>query len=360
MIDLKKMLEAGVHFGHKTSRWSPKMRPFIWGAKNRVHLIDVSKTAFLLERAGKFLKEVASTGGKFLLVGTKKPAQSIIQKTANTVHMPFVVHRWVGGTLSNYDQVKKAVTRLLHMRDVLQKSTTHYKKKEISMIQKEVARLEKNVGGIIDLDYPPAAIIIVDVTKERSAVKEASRLGIPVVALVDTNADPEGVTFVIPGNDDSPKSITFIFDFLTEQIKEGVSTYEATLAKTRAAELEARKAQVKAVTEAKELHAKMERKAHVQPTKAPEKHETHEAKHHDEKIEKPKIEHVKTEHTKVEKTEKIEVKPRTPKVAEPEHKKAANVETKKAAEPEHKEIKKVARPTAAAKQPEKKTTAKKE
>jgi len=164
-MDLKQLLEAGVHFGHKTSRWSPKMRPYIWGAKNHIHLIDVSKTALLLERAGKFITEVTSTGGQFLFVGTKKAAQPIIQTAASSLNMPFVIHRWVGGTLSNYDQVKKAVTRLLHMRDVIQKAGSHYKKKEISMIQKEIARLEKNVGGIIDLNYPPAGIIVVDVKK---------------------------------------------------------------------------------------------------------------------------------------------------------------------------------------------------
>jgi len=222
MIDLKEMIAAGVHFGHKTSRWAPRMRPYIWGAKNRVHLIDVSKTAFLLERAGNFLKEVASTGGKFLFVGTKKPAQSIIEGAAKATKMPYVIHRWVGGTLSNYEQVKKAITRLLHMRDIMQKSSTHYKKKEISMIQKEIARLEKNVGGIIDFDYPPAAIVLVDAKKEHSAVREASRLNIPIIALVDTNTDPEGISFVIPANDDSPKSIAFVLAYLEGRVLEGI------------------------------------------------------------------------------------------------------------------------------------------
>jgi small subunit ribosomal protein S2 len=262
MIDLKQMLEAGVHFGHKTSRWSPKMRPYIWGAKNRVHLIDVSKTAILLERAGNFLKDVSRTGGKLLFVGTKKPAQAIIQKAAATTRMPFVIHRWVGGTLSNYEQVKKAVTRLLHMRDVLQKSATHYKKKEISMIQKEIARLEKNVGGIIDFDYPPAAIIVIDVKKEHSALKEALRLGIPVVALVDTNSDPSGITHVIPSNDDSPKAINFVISYLEGRILEGLKEYENAQAKVRAeqdakrlADQEARKAAAKAAADAHAAHA---------------------------------------------------------------------------------------------------------
>ncbi len=268
-IDLKQMLEAGVHFGHKTSRWSPKMKPFIWGAKNHVHLIDVSKTALLLERAGKFLKEVASNGGKFLFVGTKKAAQGLIQQSATSVHMPYVIHRWVGGTLSNYDQVKKAVTRLLHMRDIVKKSTTHYKKKEISMIQKEIARLEKNVGGIIDLDYPPAALIVVDAKKECSAIKEAERLNIPVIALVDTNTDPDGVAFVIPSNDDSPKAISFVIDYLESSIKEGVKLHEATKAKAVLARKEAADAKNKEAKEIKEAKESSEKQEAIKKAAAP-------------------------------------------------------------------------------------------
>lgn len=275
MIDLKQMLEAGVHFGHKTSRWSPKMRPFIWGAKNKVHLIDVSKSAILLERAGNFLSAVTAQGGKCLLVGTKKAAQPIIEKTAAATGMPYVIHRWVGGTLSNYEQVKKAVTRLLHMRDVVEKGLGHYKKKEISMIQKEIARLEKNVGGIINFDYPPAALVVVDAKKEASAVKEASRLGIPVIALVDTNTDPDGVSIVIPTNDDSPKAISFVVDYLEARIKEGVELFTTEKARRQREEAEARKnaaaAKAAATVKAVEDRAhKAEEKTAAQPEKAKE------------------------------------------------------------------------------------------
>ncbi len=227
MLDLREMLKAGVHFGHKTSRWCPKMRPYIWGSKNRIHLIDVSKTAMLLEKIGSLVKEVSSQGGVFLFVGTKKAAQPIIEKAAKETKTPFVINRWVGGTLSNYEQVKKAVTRLLHLRDVAEKSIGYYKKKEIVMIQKEIARLEKNIGGIIDFVFPPAALIVVDAKKERAAVKEAQAQGIPVIAIVDTNTDPEGVTHIIPANDDSPKSIQFLIEYLAEQIKEGQKIYAA-------------------------------------------------------------------------------------------------------------------------------------
>lgn len=277
MIDLKQMLAAGVHFGHKTSRWSPKMKPYIWGAKNHVHLIDVSKTAYLLEHAGKFLKDVAGTGGKFLFVGTKKPAQAIIQKVATSVKMPYVIHRWVGGTLSNNDQVKKAVTRLLHMRDILKKSTTHYKKKELSMIQKEIARLEKNVGGIIDFEYPPAGLIVIDAKKESSAIKEARRLGIPVIGLVDTNTDPEGVTFIIPTNDDSPKAISFIMDHIEQYVKEGTAAYAATKAQEAAARAKAQAAKAETKKEAAPVKEKEVEKKEAEKVAAPKETEAEKA-----------------------------------------------------------------------------------
>lgn len=221
-IDIKDLLVAGVHFGHKSSRWAPRMRPYIWGVKNKIHLIDVSKTAFLLERAGAYLQHHAAQGAQFLFIGTKKAAQDLIRKTASDLGMPFVVHRWLGGTLSNFDQIKKAMTRLLHLSDVIAKPVSNYTKKERVGIQKEIERLDKNVGGMLELRYPPAAVIVVDAKKEQSAVKEAARLGIPVISIVDTNTNPEGVNFVIPANDDSPKSIAYILNYLKASIEEGM------------------------------------------------------------------------------------------------------------------------------------------
>jgi len=221
MIDFKELLKAGVHFGHKTSFGNPKMRPYIWGAKNRIHLIDVSKTAILLEYAGKKIKEFASEGKDILWIGTKKPAQKIIEKIGNDLKMPSVINRWIGGTLSNYAQVKKAITRLLHLRDILKKSTSYYTKKELVMLQKQVNRLEKNIGGIIELSFPPAAVVVIDAKKEHSAVKEAFGMEIPVIALVDTNTDPSFVNYVIPGNDDSPRSIQFVLEYLEQCAAEG-------------------------------------------------------------------------------------------------------------------------------------------
>ena len=226
MLDLKKMLEAGIHFGHKTSRWNPSMSTYIWGARNKVHLIDVAKTAFLMERTGRYLKRIAAEGKSFLWIGTKKPARKIIKETAGSLKMPYVINRWIGGSLSNFDQIKKAITKLLYLRESLDKATRHYKKKELSMIQKEIERLERNIGGIMDLKYPPAAIIIVDAKKEQSAIKEAKGLGIPIIAMVDTNTRPDGINFVIPSNDDSVRSIQFIMDYLADSVKEGQKLFQ--------------------------------------------------------------------------------------------------------------------------------------
>lgn len=267
-IDLKEMLKAGVHFGHKTSRWSPKMRPYIWGSKNKVHLIDVSKTAFLLEKVGEFVKDTTANGGTLLFVGTKKSAQECVKNAAVALNMPYVVHRWVGGTLSNFDQVKKAITRLLHLQDVVKKSATHYKKKEIGTLQKEIMRLEKNIGGIVNLAYPPAAIVVVDAKKEQAAVKEASRLGIPVVALVDTNTDPEGVTFVIPANDDSPKSIIYIVSYLEARVREGLTLCKENKEKERV-EYEAKRVALRKEKEATVVKQVVEPKKEAVVAQAP-------------------------------------------------------------------------------------------
>lgn len=240
MVSLKQLAQAGVHFGHKTSRWHPKMKPYIWGSRNKIHLINIAKTAFLLERAQNFLKELAQNGKPILWVGTKKSAQKAIIDQATKLDMPYVSHRWIGGTLSNYDQVKKAVTRLLHLRDVVQKPSHRYTKKEQSVLQKEIERLEKNFGGIIDLKAIPSALVIVDARKERSAIKEALVMGIPVVALVDTNTDPSGINYVIPGNDDSPKSIELILSALAESVAQGAAVAKENQEKERAEKQAAR------------------------------------------------------------------------------------------------------------------------
>ncbi len=223
MIDFKKLVKAGVHFGHQTSRWLPKMSPYIWGVKSNIHLIDVSKTAHQLEKSARFLQKVAGEGKQILWVGTKKAARVVIKDVATKLNMPYVNHRWVGGTLSNFAQVKKSITRLLHYEDVLEKSEKypHYTKKELSKVKKNVDRMQNVIGGIRKLAWPIGAIVLVDVNKEHSALKEAVKVGVPVVALVDTNSDPSLVDYVIPANDDAPHSIAILLEYLQAAVEKG-------------------------------------------------------------------------------------------------------------------------------------------
>ncbi len=250
MIDLKKLVEAGVHFGHHSSKWHPKMKPYIWGTRNKVHLINVAKTAFLLDRAEKFLESAAAEGKQILWVGTKKTAQPLVRALADKLEMPYVYHRWIGGTLSNFEQVRKAITRLLHFRDVVAKSSARGTKKEYSVMLKEIERLEKNIGGISAMHGLPAAIVVVDAKKERAVIKEANNVGIPVVCLVDTNTDPSGVSYLIPANDDSPKSIEVIFEQLALGISRGKAVAAAN-AQEAAAKVAAERAARKKIADDK-------------------------------------------------------------------------------------------------------------
>lgn len=219
---VNKLFELGAHFGHRSSKFHPDMAPYVWGVKNGMHLIDLNKTAFLIEHACNQIEEVLAQGGQVLWVGTKKQAQKSILEAATVLSQPYVIHRWIGGTLTNSDQVKKAVTRLLHMRDVIAKPIGNVKKKQISMLRKDLDRLEKNVSGIVGLRGKPAVLIVVDVKREATAIKEAKRCNIPVIALVDTNAPAELVDVVIPANDDSQKSIGFIIHKLMEAANKGI------------------------------------------------------------------------------------------------------------------------------------------
>lgn len=229
MIDFRELVKNGVHFGHQTSRWCPKMAPYIWGHKNNVHLIDVSKTAHQMERAAAFLESIAEKGRPIMWIGTKKAAQEAIKTAAQKLEMPFVSYRWVGGTLSNYGQVKKSVTKMLHFEDVVQKSEKypHYTKKELVVFQKQLSRLAKNVGGIRSLTWPVGALVIVDVDKEQAALKEAVAMGVPIVAMVDTKSDPSLVTIPIPANDDAPRSVKCVIDFLAEAVQRGKDKRQA-------------------------------------------------------------------------------------------------------------------------------------
>ncbi|MFA6065875.1 MAG: 30S ribosomal protein S2 [Candidatus Babeliaceae bacterium] len=227
MIDLKLLIKNSVQYGHQTWRWCPKMRPYIWGHKGGVHLIDVSKTAHQMEKAAKFLESIAASGQPILWVGTKKAAQAAIKKASESSNSPSVTHRWIGGTLTNNSQVKKSITKLLHYQDILSKTEQYsYTKKEFGVFQKIVERLLKNIGGIRTLGWPVGAVVVVDVKKEHVVVKEAVAAGIPVVALVDTNGDPSMVDIVIPGNDDVPRAIEVVLDYLAEAVNKGQAQAE--------------------------------------------------------------------------------------------------------------------------------------
>ncbi len=235
MINFRELAKKGVHFGHQTSRWCPKMAPYIWGSKNKTHLISLEKTAYQLEKSAQFLKNLALEGKTILWVGTKKAAQDIVKSAAVSLNMPFVIRRWVGGTLSNGPQVKKSVANLGHIEDVIANAekVTSYTKKELSTFQKKADRLEKNVGGLRKLVWPVGAIVIVDVKKEMSAVLEARQMGVPIVGIVDTNSDPSMIDFVIPGNDDAPQSIEILVNYLKDTISSGLAASKNVSAHTK-------------------------------------------------------------------------------------------------------------------------------
>jgi len=221
-VDIRLLIKSGVQFGHQTWRWNPKMAPYIWGQKNGIHLIDVSKTAFQIEKAAKFLESLAAQGKSILWCGTKKSARKAIAYVAETTKCPTVSHRWIGGSLTNFPQVKKSVTKLLHLEDIVAKAEqSHHTKKELSVFNKKIDRIEKNVGGIRKLTWPVGALVVVDVKKEHVAISEALSSGVPVVALVDTNSDPSGIAYVIPTNDDAPRAVECVIHALVEAVVRG-------------------------------------------------------------------------------------------------------------------------------------------
>ncbi|MFH1459340.1 MAG: 30S ribosomal protein S2 [Candidatus Omnitrophota bacterium] len=225
-VSIKELLEAGVHFGHQTKRWNPKMANYIFGERNGIYIINLEKTEKELENACQFLLKIASRGENILFVGTKKQAQQAVVDEANRCGMFFVDQRWLGGTLTNFETIRKSIKRLDQLEKMRDDGTfDKLKKKEIAVFNKEMSKLLKNLGGIRTMNKLPSAIFIVDVKKEETAVKEARRLNIPVVALVDTNSDPDIIDYVIPGNDDAIKSIRLVAATIADAILEGKSKY---------------------------------------------------------------------------------------------------------------------------------------
>jgi small subunit ribosomal protein S2 len=226
-ITMREMLEAGVHFGHQTNRWNPKMKPYIFGARNGIYIIDLQKTVPLFTKAFRFLTEVVGNGEKVLFVGTKKQAAEIIQEQATRSNQYFVNNRWLGGTLTNYRTIKASIDRLRAIEKMATDGTFEkITKKEVLQLNREKTKLEKNLGGIKDMTKLPGAIFVIDTKKEHIAVAEARKLGIPVVAIVDTNCDPDEIDFLIPGNDDAIRSIRIFVTKTADACAEGNAIHE--------------------------------------------------------------------------------------------------------------------------------------
>jgi len=222
VISMKSLLEAGVHFGHQTRRWNPKMSKFIFTERNGIYIIDLQKTVKKIEEAYDFAREISANGGKILFVGTKKQAQDAIEKEAKKCEMPFINQRWLGGLLTNYKTIRKRIDRLFKLIEMEDDGTFDVlPKKEVIQLIHERERLEKFLGGIKDMDKMPDALYIVDPKKEKIAVKEAHILGIPVIGIVDTNCDPDELDFPIPGNDDAIRAVKLITETIANAVLEG-------------------------------------------------------------------------------------------------------------------------------------------
>ncbi|WP_372808449.1 30S ribosomal protein S2 [Pontiella sp.] len=254
-ISIADLLDAGLHFGHQTKRWNPKMKRYIHGAKNGIYIIDLNKTLSQLELSQVFLKDVVLRGEKILFVGTKKQAREIFKTTAENTNQPYVIHRWLGGMLTNNKTIRSSVNRMRELQKMIKDGTMDkLPKKEVSVLRRELTKLERNLTGIADMEKKPGALFVVDLKREHLALEEAKRLNIPVVALVDTNADPDLVDYPIPGNDDSLRSVGLICEVLGEAIKAADTEYAA----KAKAEREAREA-AEAVEREKARAAREER-----------------------------------------------------------------------------------------------------
>jgi len=221
-VTMREMLEAGVHFGHQTRYWNPRMAPYIFGHRNKIHIVNLEKTMALYQEALKFVHQLSANKGSVLFVGTKRQAREIIKEEAQRCGSPFVDYRWLGGMLTNYKTVKQSIKRLKEMEAMMQDgSMDKLSKKEGLQYQREIAKLDRSMGGIKDMNGLPDAIFIIDVGYQKGAVAEARKLGIPVIAVVDTNHSPEGIAYVIPGNDDSSRAIRLYARGMADAVLEG-------------------------------------------------------------------------------------------------------------------------------------------
>ena len=221
-VTMRQMLEAGLHFGHQTRRWNPKMKPYIYGPRNGIYIVNLDLTMKMFRKAYQFMAESVAEGGSILFVGTKKQAQAIIKEEAERCGMYYVNHRWLGGMLTNFQAIRNSIERLKKIEAMQEDgSINRFPKKEILQMEKERVKLTRNVGGIKNMRSLPDVLFIIDPRKEDIAVDEAAKLGIPIVALTDTNCDPDGIDYVIPGNDDAIRAIRLITSLMAEAVQEG-------------------------------------------------------------------------------------------------------------------------------------------
>ena len=229
-VSMKEMLEAGVHFGHQTNHWNPKMKPYVYGARNGIYIVDLQQTVERARKACDFVKSVTAEGKKIIFVGTKKQAKEVIQKEAERAGMYYVSERWLGGMLTNFQTVKASIDRLKKIESLKNsESWNDYTKKEQSGFDRELTKLKKALGGIQDMKKLPGAMFIIDTTKEANAIKEARRLNIPTVAIVDTNCDPTGIDYLIPGNDDAFRSVNLFAKMIADACLEGAQVHQEKL-----------------------------------------------------------------------------------------------------------------------------------
>jgi len=230
VVTMKELLEAGVHFGHQTRRWNPKMKPYIFGSRNGIYIIDLQKTVRLFQDAYQFVVQAVSSGETVLFVGTKPQAADIIREESQRCGMYYVNHRWLGGMLTNFKTIRLRIDRLKELDAMFEDgSTSRFPKKEVLRLARERDKLQKNLSGIKEMSHLPGALFVVDTQKERIAVAEANRLGIPVVAIVDTNCDPDPIDYPIPGNDDAIRAVKLITSRIADACIEGRQKYEESL-----------------------------------------------------------------------------------------------------------------------------------
>ena len=254
-LTLKDLLDSGLHFGHQTKRWNPKMKRYIFDKRNGIHIIDLTQTVTLIDEAAAFLRDITLNGKKILFVATKKQAQECVKEAAVACDQFYMTERWLGGTLTNNQTIRRSVKRMRQIEAMGRNNNgvLSVHKKEASSLRRELDKLQKNLGGVADMDNKPGALFIVDICREQNAVKEATRLGIPIVAIVDTNADPDPINYVIPGNDDAVRGIKMIADAFAKVVKSASDEYSRIAAerqRQREAEQASQEAQERAARKA--------------------------------------------------------------------------------------------------------------